>query len=59
MPQHPDPAGFARAILLEAADIPADMRIAQWREQRKAPLARRPRRIRIRRRRRERVARAA
>jgi hypothetical protein len=29
-----DPATFARAIMLEATDIPADMTIAQWRTQR-------------------------
>jgi hypothetical protein len=34
-----DPASFAQAIMLEAADIPADMTIAQWRTQR-APAAR-------------------
>jgi hypothetical protein len=46
MPKQLDPAGFARAILLEASDIPADMTIAQWREKRQAeaPRARRPRR---------------
>jgi hypothetical protein len=49
MPKHPDPAGFARAILLEAADIPADMTIAQWREQKQPGHAPQPRRrIRIR-----------
>jgi hypothetical protein len=31
-----EPATFARAILLEAADIPAHMTIAQWREQKRA-----------------------
>jgi hypothetical protein len=50
MPKHPDPAGFAKAILLEAADIPADMTIAQWREQKQPGHAPQPRRrIRIRR----------
>jgi hypothetical protein len=34
-----DPATFAKAIMLEAADIPQDMTIAQWRAQR-APAAR-------------------
>jgi hypothetical protein len=29
-----DPTTFARSIMLEAADIPADMTIAQWRMQR-------------------------
>jgi hypothetical protein len=32
MATHLDPATFARAIMLEAADIPADMTIAQWRK---------------------------
>jgi hypothetical protein len=27
-----DPATFAKAIMLEAADIPPDMTIAQWRQ---------------------------
>jgi hypothetical protein len=27
-----DPASFSKAIILEAADIPADMTIAQWRD---------------------------
>jgi hypothetical protein len=39
MPKQLDPAGFARAILLEAADIPADMTIAQWRQQKRAAAA--------------------
>jgi hypothetical protein len=34
MSTHPDPATFARSIMLVAADIPADMTIAQWRAQR-------------------------
>jgi hypothetical protein len=34
-----DPASFAQAIMLEAADIPADMTIAQWRMERR-PVAR-------------------
>jgi hypothetical protein len=34
MATHLDPTTFARAIMLEAADIPADMTIAQWRTQR-------------------------
>jgi hypothetical protein len=54
-----DPAGFARAILLEASDIPADMTIAQWRELKQAETARarQPRRaVRHRRRRRARLS---
>lgn len=31
-----DPATFARAILLEASDIPPGMTIAQWRASRRA-----------------------
>ena len=31
-----EPASFAKAILLEAADIPAHMTIAQWREHKRA-----------------------
>jgi hypothetical protein len=59
MLKHPDPAEFARAILLEASDIPADMTIAQWRRQ-KQDAARRDRRPRrLPRPRRERTARAA
>jgi hypothetical protein len=58
MPKLPDPAGFAKAILLEAADIPADMTIAQWREHKQASRTQPPRRAR-RRRRRERLSRAA
>jgi hypothetical protein len=30
-----EPASFAKAIILEAADIPAHMTIAQWREQKR------------------------
>jgi hypothetical protein len=30
-----DPATFAKAIMLEAADIPPQMTIAQWREHRR------------------------
>jgi hypothetical protein len=37
-----DPTTFAKAIMLEAADIPAHMTIAQWREHRRAE--QRPRR---------------
>ena len=36
MATHLDPETFARAIMLEAADIPGDMTIAQWRMQRTA-----------------------
>jgi len=35
MATHLNPATFAQSILLEAADIPADMTIAQWRESRR------------------------
>jgi hypothetical protein len=31
-----DPAGFARAVLLESSDIPADMTLAQWRREKQA-----------------------
>jgi hypothetical protein len=48
MATHLDPETFARAIMLEAADIPSDMTIAQWRTQR-APVARSGRRWRTRR----------
>jgi hypothetical protein len=41
-----DPAGFAKALLVVASDIPPDMTLAQWR------LARRPAPQRARRRRR-------
>jgi hypothetical protein len=34
MATHLDPTTFARSIMIEAADIPADMTIAQWRETR-------------------------
>jgi hypothetical protein len=30
-----DPATFSKAIIVEAADIPAHMTIAQWREHRR------------------------
>ena len=39
-----DPATFARAIVLEAADIPPGMTIAEWRQQRRAEEAGRARR---------------
>jgi hypothetical protein len=35
MATHLDPATFAQSIMIEAADIPADMTIAQWRESRR------------------------
>jgi hypothetical protein len=45
-----DPATFARSIILESADIPADMTIAEWRRMRNAqaprPSRRRKRRSR-------------
>ena len=31
-----DPALFAQAILVESADIPTDMTLAQWRRERRA-----------------------
>jgi hypothetical protein len=31
-----DPATFAQAVLLESADIPADMTLAQWRLEKRA-----------------------
>jgi len=31
-----DPANFAKAIMLEAADIPAHMTISQWRAHKRA-----------------------
>ena len=34
MPKRLDPALFARAIMLESAEIPADMTIAEWRRAR-------------------------
>jgi hypothetical protein len=36
MAPHLDPASFAKAIILESADIPAHMTIAQWREHKRA-----------------------
>ena len=36
MATHLDPANFAKAIILESADIPAHMTIAQWREHKRA-----------------------
>jgi hypothetical protein len=38
MATHLDPASFAKAIMLEAADIPAHMTIAQWRAYKRAEL---------------------
>ena len=57
MPIRLDPATFAKAVLVESSDIPDDMTLAQWREQRRAharPARRRRRVVRIRRRRRAR-----
>jgi len=31
-----DPSMFAKALLLESADIPADMTLAQWRLEKRA-----------------------
>jgi hypothetical protein len=43
-----DPAGFAKALLLEASDIPPDMTLAQWRREKQAAVATsRPRRRRV------------
>jgi hypothetical protein len=38
MSTFPDPARFARAIVLESAEIPHDMTIAQWRRAKQAAL---------------------
>jgi hypothetical protein len=38
MSTHLDPALFARAIVLESAEIPAEMTIAQWRRHKQAAL---------------------
>jgi hypothetical protein len=38
-----DPTSFAKAIMLEAADIPAHMTIAQWRALKRAELSDRSR----------------
>ena len=42
-----DPAGFAKALMLESADIPPDMTLAQWRRERQGPtlMTRRRRRM--------------
>jgi hypothetical protein len=42
-----DPATFANAVMLESADIPAQMTLAQWRleKRRRARIARRRRRF--------------
>ena len=34
-----DPASFAQAIMLEAADIPPDMTIAEWRSLRRTSVS--------------------
>jgi hypothetical protein len=44
MSTHRDPAAFPNALLIEACDIPADLTIAEWRRQRRAVAAPRPRR---------------
>jgi hypothetical protein len=31
-----DPASFAKALLVESSDIPADMTLAQWRTERRS-----------------------
>jgi hypothetical protein len=41
-----DPATFARAIIVESADIPVDMTIAEWRRLRNAQAPRANRRNR-------------
>lgn len=53
MPSKLDPASFARSIIVESADIPEHMTIAEWR---KARVTARKRRRRSLRRRRPRVA---
>jgi hypothetical protein len=43
-----DPATFAKALLIESSDIPADMTLAQWRLEKRAavqPSRRRRRRV--------------
>jgi hypothetical protein len=52
MPSQLDPATFAQSIILESADIPAEMTIAEWRRLRNAQAPR----VSRRRRRRSRVA---
>ena len=47
MPSKLDPASFARAIIIESADIPEHMTISEWRKAR--PTARKRRRLRRRR----------
>ncbi len=49
MPTQLDPASFARAIIVESADIPEHMTIAEWRKARGT--ARKPKRRGLRRRR--------
>jgi hypothetical protein len=44
MSQPLDPATFARAIIVESADIPGDMTIAEWRRLRGAQANRRKKR---------------
>jgi hypothetical protein len=53
MPSKLDPASFARAIIVESADIPEHMTISEWRKarttarkhRRRSPRRRRPRRV--------------
>jgi len=42
-----DPASFAKALMYESSDIPADMTLAQWRALKRAasPPSRRDRRL--------------
>jgi hypothetical protein len=58
MPTHLDPAGFARAVMLESSDIPPHMTLAQWRREKHlaAAVVRRGRRRRALRRLRKRSA---
>jgi hypothetical protein len=42
-----DPAGFAKALMYEASDIPPDMTLAQWRLEKRSPAPRSRRRRRV------------
>jgi hypothetical protein len=42
-----DPAGFAKAVLLESSDIPPDMTLAQWRREKQTATLMRARRRRV------------
>ena len=42
-----DPASFAKAVLVESSDIPADMTLAQWRLERRSAAERSRRRRRV------------